>query len=480
MKEAQERARRREEEAEARKEAQSRLVMKEAQERARRREEEEREEERETRKEAQSRVMKEAQERARRREEEAEEQAKEAEEQVRKETQPKEERARRGAQLASGGPVMPPELASAAAAGGRRRSRSNSIQTNMPRPAPSPSLTIHLVLNRDYSTIGGLRLSFRRRTFEKELTEDLGAAVGAPAERFDVRDVREGSVIVEVQIVPPGEVEEAEIHRRLVAQIGDASSKLYTGKVTRDMNRLRTISLNEQHGIVSSAPPQQPPIPEVLQPSQPPPEPQSFLPETLAAPAVGMIMEASEADLLLIREMVDTLEHAVDLQTASNQAAPPAVPEALAAARARRASPPPEVEAPASRMPRVVGGNADFGARRSIIAQMMTANAAVDLGGEPQSPISPRSPMPHPMPHRMPHRMSPPPPMGIISEDSLPPSPEYDDQSPGSETRPRKKSLGTAPIHHAQDIQAQLMMSMAAQKKRKDIRRRSLARVEGF
>jgi hypothetical protein len=557
MREAQERARRREvefAEEQARRDAQG-DAMREAQERARRREAEEKEREAEEsarkdaleamRREAQGNAMREAQERARKREaEEAEEEARkrEAEENARWEAEQRDreaESARKAALEVMRREAQAPidaerkvredeqerrkkaalELASAAAAGGRRRSRSNSIKAVADgelvggagggagaRSPPTPPPAIQLVLNRDYSSVGGLKMSFRRRSFEKDLTEDLGAAVGAPPERFDIRDIREGSVIAEIYIVPPApgglEIEEGEIHRRVMEQISDVGSSLYQGKVTKDINLARTESLNEQaNGAVGAAgavkavgaslveapppqpmppleppqPPPQPPMPPQppqppMQPSQPP-MPQMLPPNDQHAAkltAAGLDEESMSAvDLLMLSEMADALTHAADLEEASLRLAraAPAAPEAIAAARSRRTLPPPAVEAPAARKPPPVVGNVNFGARRSMIAQMMSAKSGTELSGEPVSPMSPRSP-------GMPPRRSPPPPaMGAIEEDDLPTS-EHED-SPGS---PRKKSLGSVPIHQAQDIQAQLMMSMAAQRARTDVRRRSMAR----
>lgn len=109
-----------------------------------------------------------------------------------------------------------------------------------------------LRLNMDFAVLGeeeGREGSAARAAFASTLREDLGTALGVPSGRITVAAFEAGSIIVHFTVLPSeGEQPEAvvsplEAMASLQVQVGDTSSRLYAGGVTRHADPGQTLSV---------------------------------------------------------------------------------------------------------------------------------------------------------------------------------------------------------------------------------------------
>ena len=95
-----------------------------------------------------------------------------------------------------------------------------------------------LVLNGSMSD-----LPTPRAQWDKALCSDIAAALGCSCERLRIAMVHEGSIIVQLEVLPglPGEISTQQLHVRLADAVADPSSQIYTGAISADLNPSKTL-----------------------------------------------------------------------------------------------------------------------------------------------------------------------------------------------------------------------------------------------
>jgi serine/threonine protein kinase len=100
-----------------------------------------------------------------------------------------------------------------------------------------------LVISRNFLTVGE---GSEQRQFVQQVKQDISAATGEPASRFDVHSLEPGSVIMYISVsnAASSQTPAVVVYHNILAQIDDQSSKLYQGSITCDIDATKTKTLS--------------------------------------------------------------------------------------------------------------------------------------------------------------------------------------------------------------------------------------------